>query len=314
MVASGPSDGCLALCGWSVGTIAIPYFAAIYAKILRRPNLDGGDPKHGLACGCREPARLEYSIVPLSRDFPDSGYLPHVARQTGTRPNCGPLAATSAADPRLRRLLRTDWRPEAARLRARSPATLSRHPAGMSPHPHLFTGSGRVTEDDPDTCDMLHVVGWPDPVIDALGHDPRSWYVEQFWLSVLGPTSTWLMRRLAAGLDAAPGGLRPPRVRNRSGSRPRWPRRTTFAFPSRHLQVRHLPARPSRGSRNLGSQAQGASSATPACSSSARITPADAPGLVRLEASRRERPGPGRRSDPAVATCRNRSVILVSRV
>ena len=27
------------------------------------------------------------------------------------------------------------------------------------------------------------------PRIDTLGHDPRSWYVERFWLSVLGPTS-----------------------------------------------------------------------------------------------------------------------------
>jgi hypothetical protein len=44
-------------------------------------------------------------------------------------------------------------------------------------------------------------------VIDAQGYDPRSWYVERFWLSVLGPTSTWLLRRLAAGLDAEPAGF-----------------------------------------------------------------------------------------------------------
>ncbi len=93
-------------------------------------------------------------------------------------------------------------------MRARSPATLGRHPAEMSPHPHLLTGSDPVAEeDDPDACDSLHIVGWPDPVIDALGHDPRSWYAEQFWLSVLGPTSTWLMRRLATGLDTEPGGF-----------------------------------------------------------------------------------------------------------
>lgn len=93
-------------------------------------------------------------------------------------------------------------------MRARSPATLGRHPAGMSPHPHLLTGSDPVAEEGgPDASVTLRVVGWPDVVIDALGHDPRSWYVEQFWLSVLGPTSTWLMRRLAAGLDTAPGGF-----------------------------------------------------------------------------------------------------------
>ena len=43
--------------------------------------------------------------------------------------------------------------------------------------------------------------------IDALGHDPRSSYVEQFWLGILGPSTTWLLRRLAAGLEADPGGF-----------------------------------------------------------------------------------------------------------
>lgn len=54
---------------------------------------------------------------------------------------------------------------------------------------------------------VLTVRPWPDPVIDTLGHDPRSPYVEQFWLGVLGPSTTWLLRRLAAGLDAAPAGF-----------------------------------------------------------------------------------------------------------
>jgi hypothetical protein len=48
---------------------------------------------------------------------------------------------------------------------------------------------------------------WPDGVIDALGHDPRSSYVEQFWLGILGPSTTWLLRRLAAGLEAHPEGF-----------------------------------------------------------------------------------------------------------
>lgn len=60
-----------------------------------------------------------------------------------------------------------------------------------------------TAEDSP----RLRVEAWPDPVIDALGHDPRSWYVEYFWLPVLGPTSTWLLRRLVAALDASPGGV-----------------------------------------------------------------------------------------------------------
>jgi hypothetical protein len=52
----------------------------------------------------------------------------------------------------------------------------------------------------------LHVTAWADPVLDRVGHDPRSTYVEQFWLGILGPSTTWLLRRLADGLDARPDG------------------------------------------------------------------------------------------------------------
>jgi hypothetical protein len=55
--------------------------------------------------------------------------------------------------------------------------------------------------------ETLTIRPWPDPVIDTLGHDPRSAYVEHFWLSVLGPSTTWLLRRLAAGLEAEPAGF-----------------------------------------------------------------------------------------------------------
>ena len=53
----------------------------------------------------------------------------------------------------------------------------------------------RTTPDLATDCILIRP--WPDPVIDRLGHDPRSPYVEQFWLGVLGPSTTWLMRRLA---------------------------------------------------------------------------------------------------------------------
>ena len=52
----------------------------------------------------------------------------------------------------------------------------------------------------------LEVRPWPDAILDTLGHDPRSWYVEQFWLGILGPTTTWLIRRLVASLDEHPEG------------------------------------------------------------------------------------------------------------
>src|SRR5436305_14302185 len=58
-----------------------------------------------------------------------------------------------------------------------------------------------------DMADTLEIRPWPDPVIDTLGHDPRSHYVETYWLSVLGPSTTWLMRRLASGLEASPAGF-----------------------------------------------------------------------------------------------------------
>jgi len=57
-----------------------------------------------------------------------------------------------------------------------------------------------------NTPDTLHVRPWPDDVIDTMGFDPRSSYVEHFWLSVLGPSTTWLLRRLVAGLERQPDG------------------------------------------------------------------------------------------------------------
>ena len=44
----------------------------------------------------------------------------------------------------------------------------------------------------------LTIESWQDPVIDELGHDPRSAYVEKFWLPVLGPSTIWFLRRLEA--------------------------------------------------------------------------------------------------------------------
>ncbi|HEV8297464.1 MAG TPA: hypothetical protein VGQ20_09205 [Acidimicrobiales bacterium] len=59
----------------------------------------------------------------------------------------------------------------------------------------------------PDFTDHIRIEPWPDPVIDQVGHDPRSIYVEWFWLSVLGPSTIWLLRRLVAALDHQPDGF-----------------------------------------------------------------------------------------------------------
>ena len=47
----------------------------------------------------------------------------------------------------------------------------------------------------------LQVRPWDDPVLHHNGHDPRSVYVERFWLTVLGPSAVWLLRLLAREFD-----------------------------------------------------------------------------------------------------------------
>lgn len=54
---------------------------------------------------------------------------------------------------------------------------------------------------------QVHVSPWEDPVVDLLGHDPRAPYVEKFWLAILGPSTTFLMRYVAAALEAQPDGF-----------------------------------------------------------------------------------------------------------
>ena len=53
----------------------------------------------------------------------------------------------------------------------------------------------------------LTVIAWSDPMLERLGFDVRGDYVERFWVSVIGPTSTLLLRRLAHGLELNPDGF-----------------------------------------------------------------------------------------------------------
>jgi hypothetical protein len=50
------------------------------------------------------------------------------------------------------------------------------------------------------------IVPWDDPVVDRVGFDVRSQYVEMFWLSVLGPSAMWIIRRMVAGFGRYPLG------------------------------------------------------------------------------------------------------------
>jgi hypothetical protein len=47
----------------------------------------------------------------------------------------------------------------------------------------------------------LRVVSWIDPLADPHGVHPCSRYVELYWLGIIGPSTTWLLRRLSYGLE-----------------------------------------------------------------------------------------------------------------
>ncbi len=68
------------------------------------------------------------------------------------------------------------------------------------------TAAGRA---DPEMTvpNSVTVAPWLDPIVDAHGVDPRSEYVELYWLGILGPSATWFLRRLAAGLERSPDGF-----------------------------------------------------------------------------------------------------------
>jgi hypothetical protein len=64
--------------------------------------------------------------------------------------------------------------------------------------PESLSAAGRL---------RLRVEPWHDPVIDEVGYDPRSDYVERFWLPVLGPSTTWLLRHFTIRLEESPAGV-----------------------------------------------------------------------------------------------------------
>ena len=55
--------------------------------------------------------------------------------------------------------------------------------------------------------EQVRISAWTDPVIDRLGHDPRSAYVEQYWLGLMGPSTVLLLRHCANWFDASPHGF-----------------------------------------------------------------------------------------------------------
>jgi hypothetical protein len=55
--------------------------------------------------------------------------------------------------------------------------------------------------DLPQNCSHLPVRPWPDPIVEHVGYDARSNYVERFWLGILGPSATWFLRYIADQFD-----------------------------------------------------------------------------------------------------------------
>lgn len=53
----------------------------------------------------------------------------------------------------------------------------------------------------------LQIRAWQETPLDNRDQDPRSLYVEQFWLPILGPSATLLLRRLAMAFDTSPEGF-----------------------------------------------------------------------------------------------------------
>ena len=63
----------------------------------------------------------------------------------------------------------------------------------------------RLFEVDPN---LLVIEPWDDPTLAQYGFGVGDDYVEMFWLSTLGPTATWLLRRLVTILGDRPSAVR----------------------------------------------------------------------------------------------------------
>ena len=59
-------------------------------------------------------------------------------------------------------------------------------------------------------CDFtnteIFVSEWVDPVLTASGFDACGDYVETYWLGVIGPSATWVLRYLSRELEVFPNG------------------------------------------------------------------------------------------------------------
>ena len=62
----------------------------------------------------------------------------------------------------------------------------------------MHTSPQPLITSSPET--IMKVIAWHDPIVETAGYEIDDPYVEMFWLPILGPTATWLARRLVSGL------------------------------------------------------------------------------------------------------------------
>ncbi len=86
-----------------------------------------------------------------------------------------------------------------------TPGTAAPRAAGRTPDARA--GASAHGPGSPPEQARMWVEPWDDLLLQTDGHHPCSPYVEYFWLGVLGPSSTWLARRLALRLEEAPEGF-----------------------------------------------------------------------------------------------------------
>lgn len=102
----------------------------------------------------------------------------------------------------------TDPHPTERRPAAdRPPRPPARAAVAMRPTATLRAASSPSRADMAGRSTLVRIIAWDDALLDQLGHDPRSLYVERFWLSILGPSATWFLRAVAHRFDAEPEGF-----------------------------------------------------------------------------------------------------------
>lgn len=67
-----------------------------------------------------------------------------------------------------------------------------------------FESLGGTHEELPE---QMRVVAWSDPLVEEFGFDARHMYTECVYLPVLGPTASWVYRRLGSWAAHNPEGL-----------------------------------------------------------------------------------------------------------